>query len=164
MKKFIVNQNYVEELVSLCGEELITGHILKDACTHNLDVDGIKKDIKLAVSEAKQFDNPNALTINLINTEKELEEMGNKDKPETDEEKKKRIGFPDTDVEQLLKDLDHEKSIEHLKEHEIDAELFWGLDEGQMNDMLKVTEVYGDRKRFHEKIAKIKKDWNEKKE
>ena len=90
--------------------------------------------------------------------------MGNKDKPETDEEKKKRIGFPDTDVEQLLKDLDHEKSIEHLKEHEIDAELFWGLDEGQMNDMLKVTEVYGDRKRFHEKIAKIKKDWNEKKE
>lgn len=51
-----------------------------------------------------------------------------------------------------------------MKEHEIDAELFWGLDEGQMNDMLKVTEVYGDRKRFHDKIKKIKKDWEEKKE
>jgi len=64
----------------------------------------------------------------------------------------------------LLKDLNHEKSIEKLKENEIDAELFWELDDGQMNDMLGVTEVYGDRKRFHEKIAKIKKDWNEKKE
>lgn len=30
--------------------------------------------------------------------------------------------------------------------------------------MLGVTEKYGDRLRFHEKIAKIKKDWNEKKE
>jgi archaellum biogenesis protein FlaJ (TadC family) len=51
-----------------------------------------------------------------------------------------------------------------LSEHEIDAELFWGLEEGQFNDMLGVTEVYGDRKRFHEKIAKIKKDWEDKKE
>lgn len=69
MKKFIVNQNYVEELVHLCGHEVITGHILKDACTLNLDMEGIKKDIQTAVSEAKQFENPNALTINLINTE-----------------------------------------------------------------------------------------------
>jgi len=53
----------------------------------------------------------------------------------------------------LLKDLNHEKSIEKLKENEIDAELFWELDDGQINDMLGVTEVYGDRKRFHEKIA-----------
>jgi len=35
------------------------------------------------------------LTINLINTEKELEELAKKDKEETDEEKKKRVGFPD---------------------------------------------------------------------
>ena len=61
------------------------------------------------------------MTINLIHTEEELEEMAKKDKEETEEEKKKRIGFPDTDVEGLLKELNHEKSIEKLKEHEIDA-------------------------------------------
>lgn len=99
----------------------------------------------------------------MINTEKELEDLAKKDAPETEEEKKKRVGFPDTDIEKLLKDLDHEKAIEKLKEHEIDAELFWELDEGQMNEMLGVTEKYGDRLRFHEKVKKIKKDWNEKK-
>lgn len=51
-----------------------------------------------------------------------------------------------------------------MKEHEIDAGLFWGLEEAQINDMLGVTEVYGDRKRFHDKINKIKKDWADKKE
>lgn len=79
MKKFIVNQKFVEDLVNECGHEVITGHILKDACTHNLDVEGIKKDIRTAVQEAQLFENPNALTINLINTEKELEELAKKD-------------------------------------------------------------------------------------
>lgn len=109
---------------------MITGHILKDACTNNLDLEGIKNDIRTAVSEAEQFENPNAMTINLIHTEKELEELAEKDKEETEDEKKKRIGFPSDDIEKLLKDLDHEKSIEKMKEHEIDAELFWELDEG----------------------------------
>jgi len=52
IKKFIVNQNLVEELVAECGHELVTGHILKDACTQNLDFEGIKKDLVTAVKEA----------------------------------------------------------------------------------------------------------------
>jgi len=164
LRKFIINEAYVEELVNMCGNEVLTGHILTDACTHNLELEGIKKDIKTAVEEAQQFDHPHALTINMIHTEKELEDLAKMDKPETEDEKKKRVGYPDTDIEQLLKDLDHEKAIEKLKEHEINAELFWALPEGEMNDMLGITEVFGDRKKFHEKIAQIKKDWNEKKE
>lgn len=56
----------VEDLVLECGTELITGHILKDACTNNLDFDGIMKDIKTAVAEAINYKDSNALTINLI--------------------------------------------------------------------------------------------------
>lgn len=104
------------------------------------------------------------MTINLIHTEEELEELAKKDKPETPEEKKKRIGYPSTDIEQLLKDLDHEKSIEKLKEHEIDAELFWELTKDEMKEMLDVTKVFGDQKRFFEKIEKIRKDHEDAKE
>lgn len=130
----------------------------------NMDFDGILKDLKVAVNEAKEFKNPNAMTINLIHTEEELEELGNKDKEETAEEKKERIGYPPDDIEKLLKELDHEKSIEKLKEHEIDAALFWELEEGEMAEMLDVTKVYGDKKRFLEKIADIKKKHTEAKE
>jgi len=51
-----------------------------------------------------------------------------------------------------------------LKEHEIDAELFWELEDGEFEEKLEITKVYGDKKRFLDKIKKIKKDWEEKKE
>lgn len=110
--------------------------------------------------QAHQFENPNAMTINLINTEQQLEDIEAKDKAETDEDKKKRIGLPlDLEgIEKLLKELDHEKSIEKMKEHEIDAELFWELSEADMVEKLDVTKVFGDKKRFNDKIKKIKKD------
>merc|ERR1712147_455146 len=64
----------------------------------------------------------------------------------------------------FLKDNNHEKSIDKLKEHEIDAEIFWSIDEGKMSELLDITKVYGEKKTFFEKIEKIKKEWNEKKE
>lgn len=59
-------------------------------------MDAIKKAIKEKQEEIKDVDEQQAMSIFLLRSKE--------DKPkETDEEKKKRIGIPDQDINELLK-------------------------------------------------------------
>ena len=81
-------------------------------------------------------------------------------KAETEEEAKKRIGFPAYDIEQLLKECDCEESIPKLAEHDIDAEIFWGLADGDFEKLLEVK-VFGTRKKLMMRIDEIKQEHKE---
>ena len=50
-----------------------------------------------------------------------------------------------------------------MKEHEINAEKFWTLEEGDISSMLEVK-IYGRKKRLMKKIKEIKKEHEKKME
>jgi len=110
LKQFIVNQELLEEAVNLCEHEVITGFQLKDICTQNYDFDAIKSAIQQKIFESRLYENPNALTINLIPEDEEKLKKA-KDKKETPEERKKRIGVPTNDIFELLKEVGLEATI-----------------------------------------------------
>jgi len=75
---------------------------------------------------------------------------------ETDEEKKQRIGIPDQDIEELLKQFKCEESIPKIKEHAIDKNQFWNLEIGQLEELLEVK-IFGRRKKLFKRMTEIKK-------
>ena len=86
----------------------------------------------------------------------EIEEKEEK-KKETEAEKKKRIGWPKYNIEDLLTENECKDSIAKVKEHEINQESFWELSEGDLESMLEVK-VWGRRKQLMKKIQEIKKE------
>jgi len=81
-----------------------------------------------------------------------------KDKEEeTEDDKKKRIGVPTCNIEDLLNELGCEKSIAKLKEHMIKDEQFWDLTEDELKDLLDVS-IFGTRKKLLKKIETLKKE------
>jgi hypothetical protein len=73
------------------------------------DAEGIKKAIIEKVKATQEMKDI-GYDIRLLPEFKEEEK-------ETEEQKKKRIGFPINDIDALLKELECESSIEKLKEH-----------------------------------------------
>jgi chemotaxis regulatin CheY-phosphate phosphatase CheZ len=57
---------------------------------------------------------------------------------ETEDEKKKRIGYPTDNIEDILKELGCEKSVEKIKEHMIKDQQFWDLTEDELKDLLDI--------------------------
>lgn len=49
-----------------------------------------------------------------------------------------------------------EDNIPNLKEHDIDDEQFWGLEDGDMSGLLEIS-IYGRRKKLMKAMADIKK-------
>jgi len=80
-----------------------------------------------------------------------------KEETETKEEKVKRIGVPNQNIESLLKDFKCEDAIAKIKENDIDNEQFWDLAEGDFEKLLEIK-VYGRRKKLFKKIQQLKKD------
>lgn len=126
---------------------------MKDICTTNYDFESIKAAIVEKVKESKLYENPNASTINLIPEEKENDQK----KEETPEQRKKRIGIPSHDVNELLKEMGLNTQIEKIEENEIDSELFWELGDGDLKEMLEVK-IHGQRKRLLKRMEEIKKE------
>lgn len=73
---------------------------------------------------------------------------------ETEDQKKKRVGFPNNNIESLLKEYECEESIPKLKEHQISSEQFWQLTEDEVKDMLEVK-TFGTRKKLLKKMKDI---------
>lgn len=142
-----------EQLVDLVETDALSGFQLKDICTNNYDFDSIKAAIVAAVKESKLYENPNAMTINLI----QEDEDKTKEEEESEDEKKERIGFPSHDIEDLMNELGLQDKIEKLKECEIDAELFWELTDEALKDTLEVK-IHGQRKKLLKRIEDIKKE------
>lgn len=88
----------LEKLVECIAEDVITGHILKDIMCTNFSFETIKKALQKKLLELKETDASNAMSI-LLQPENEEKE------DETDKEKKKRIGTPANDIEELLKEF-----------------------------------------------------------
>ena len=97
-----------------------------------------------------------AIAIHLL-PEQEEKDKKEEGEEETEDEKKKRIGYPSNDINELLTEFDCEESIPKLKEHEINAEKFWTLEEGDLKSMLDIK-IYGRVKRLTKKIKEIKKE------
>ena len=91
------------------------------------------------------------MAIHLLPDEKAKEEK------ETEEEKRKRIGCPSQNIEELLKANGCQESLAKMKEHEIDEEQFWALGDGDFENMLGVK-VWGRRKQLMKKIEEIVKE------
>jgi len=153
IKQFVMKAELQEQLVDLVETDALSGFQLKDICTNNYDFDSIKAAIVAAVKESKLYENPNAMTINLI----QEDEDKTKEEEESDDEKKARIGFPSHDIEDLMNELGLQDKIEKLKENEIDAELFWELTDEALKDTLEVK-IHGQRKRLLKRIEDIKKE------
>lgn len=73
---------------------------------------------------------------------------------ETEDQKKKRVGFPDNNIESLLKEYECQEAIAKLKEHQISAEQFWQLTEDEVKDLLEVK-TFGSRKKLLKKMKDI---------
>jgi len=66
IRQFVANPELQEELVELCGSEILSGYQLKDICTNNYDVEAIKAAIVGKVKETETYENPSTLTICLL--------------------------------------------------------------------------------------------------
>lgn len=77
-------------------------------------------------------------------------------KDETAEEKAERYGLPDYDIEKLLLEHKVEDPKAKLKEHQIDKEVFWTMNEGELGKF--GIEKFGPKRRLAQQMAQIKKD------
>lgn len=69
-----------------------------------------------------------AIALRLIEEQDQAEsEAKEVDKEETPDEKKKRIGYPSDNIEQLIKDAGFEESLEKFKEAKVDDDTFWSF-------------------------------------
>jgi hypothetical protein len=89
--------------------DTISGFELKDILNEVFDAEGIKKAIVEKVKATQEMKDI-GYDIRLLPEFKEEEK-------ETDDQKKKRIGFPKNDIEALLNEFECKDSIAKLKEH-----------------------------------------------
>ena len=174
IRRFVQNEVQQEELVECVEEESITGFILKDILTRHFNFDKVKTAIQQKVKEGKDIGN-SVIALRLIEEQdsKAQEIIKNQEK-ETEEERKKRIGFPSDNIEQLIKDAGFEESLEKFKEAKVDDETFWSFIEVEYKPPTRdgdkkvqkpspakleaVLEMksYGKRLRFMKKLGQIK--------
>ena len=151
LKGFIKNDELLEELVELVDSDMLSGFQLKDICTNNYGFEQIKNAITVAIALTNLHENPNAATLNDI---KEVEE----DSEEEDEDKKKeRIGFPSYNIEELMKEVGLEDKMDKVREAEIDAELFWEMEDEVLEKTLEIK-IMGQRKQLLQRMKEIKND------
>lgn len=151
LKGFIKNDELLEELVELVDSDMLSGFQLKDICTNNYGFEQIKSAITVAIALTNLHENPNAATLNDI---KEVEE----DSEEEDEDKKKeRIGFPSYNIEELMKEVGLEDKMDKVREAEIDAELFWEMEDEVLEKTLEIK-IMGQRKQLLQRMKEIKND------
>lgn len=146
----------IEKLVSCIDEDTLTGHILKDILSSNFSYDQIKKALEKKISNLKSKDLSTAMSI-LLQPEDQM------NKEETEKEKKKFIGHPSNDIEELLKEFDSLDALEKMKEHDIDHKQFWELNKADFTSLLDIK-IYGRLEKLVKKFDKIKKEHTKKKE
>jgi predicted RNase H-related nuclease YkuK (DUF458 family) len=78
--------------------DILTGFQMKDVMIQNHTVDKIKEVIQTMTKEAKESLTNNVMSMHLLPKSVEVE------KKETDFEKKKRVGCPSYQIEQLMKE------------------------------------------------------------
>jgi len=78
-------------------------------------------------------------------------------KDETEEQKKKRHGYPSYDVEKLFEEVNAKKFIEKLKEHKVSNRIFWTIEEKDLQDNLSI-DVWGASKRIFKRRTEILND------
>lgn len=114
LKGYIKNQKKLDEIVQCVEPDTISGFELKDILNEVFDAEGIKKAIVEKVKATQEMKDI-GYDIRLLPEFKEEEK-------ETDDQKKKRIGFPKNDIESLLTEFECKDSIAKLKEHQISSE------------------------------------------
>lgn len=140
----------VENIVDLINEDVLTGHILSDIMATNYNFDSISKEIKKKLNDFKSVNDHDVMSVFLVPPEE-------KKKEETPDEKKKRIGLPNEDIESLLKEFKCDDAILKIKEHDIDKEQFWELEEEDFEKLLEIK-IFGRRKKLVEKLKQLKED------
>jgi hypothetical protein len=109
LKAYIKNKKVLEQIVETVKPDTISGFELKDILNEVFDAEGIKKAIIEKVNATQEMKDI-GYDIRLLPEFKEEEK-------ETEDQKKKRIGFPNNDIEALLKEMESEATIEKIKEH-----------------------------------------------
>ena len=145
--RHVKNSELLEKLVECVEEKTLTGFQIKDILIANSKFDDIKKAIE---AQVKVSQNP----LKDLRLGKELE------KEETEDQKKTRMGFPKKSADSVLKECNLEETIPKLAENKITNDIFWQLDEGQLESLLKV-ELFGVRKALFKKMQETKKEHEE---
>ena len=148
-KAYIKNKKVIEQIVDCIESDTISAFELKDVLNQVFNAEGIMESVREKVRATQEMKDI-AYDLRLMPEFKNEED-------ETEDEKKKRIGTPIDDVQEILKELGCEKSIEKLKEHKIRDEQFWELTDDELKDLLDVT-VFGTRKKLLKKIETVKKE------
>jgi hypothetical protein len=109
IKKFIPNNNMVEEIVETLEADTLTGFQMRDIMVQNHSADKIKEAIRKMTKEAQDSLTNNVMSMHLLPKSIEVE------KKETEFEKKKRIGCPKYSIQQLMKECDVEIGWSHIR-------------------------------------------------
>ena len=99
VNSFIINKKIQDKIVNLIEAEQITGFILRDILRTCFNFTQIEKALNEKMSEQNSIHDSKVLQIFTANEKVE------KEKEETDEEKKVRRGLPENNIETLMKDF-----------------------------------------------------------
>ena len=150
--KFVKNKDVVNKLVAAIPEDTVSGFQLNDILIENYSEEQLLAAIRARVDRThlriKKQEDPR-----IIADDEDEDAL----KEETDEEKTKRYGDPDYDVEALFKEVGAEDDLEKLKEHNIKPKLFWTLEDNELEEKLEVK-VFGAKKKLFLRKAQIKKE------
>ena len=119
-------------------------------CQAKFEFDAIKSALETVVADSKAMGAQKAMKLLLLPDH----DCFRDGKEETEHERKKRIGMPTYDIEQLLKECNCEEQIPKLQEHGIDGEVFWYLEDGDLTEVLELKS-FGKRKKLLKRKAEI---------
>lgn len=144
LKKYILNQDILEELLEYIQLDSITGFQLKDIILKNYspeDIgDAIKERVELTKQRAIASEDPRVV----------LDEADDSIfKEETDKEKEKRHGLPKVSLEKLFEECNckdaYKKMVEEL---DINDKLFWTMDKEELMDKKLEIKPWGANQRL----------------
>jgi len=138
--------------VAAIPEDTVTGFQLNDILIENYSEEQLLSAIQDRVKQTRE-------RIKRAQDPRVIADAADEDdlKDETEEEKSKRYGHPDYDLEKLFKEVGAEDSLEKLKEHKIVSVLFWTLEEKELREKLEVK-VFGAEKKLFMRREQIKKN------
>ncbi|CDW85975.1 mitochondrial chaperone bcs1 [Stylonychia lemnae] len=141
---FLTSEADIEELLTIIGDEQITGWQLRDILDENKNFEVIKKKLR------------NKIIQNQLVKQGKIKDEDEKDDKKEEEEKKKKKDFPQENIEAMLKSISLTECIAKMKEAEIaDPDVFFELDDATLITCLGI-ETEGKKFRFKEKMKEVK--------
>lgn len=153
LQKFIKNKLIREKLIRYVNEESLTGYQIQDILRDNLTYEAIRDQLIVRQmqnrSRLSNLKDPRVIAANL-----KARGSYTFKKDETEEEKKKRHGCPEDDIEALLSSFGVEDIQKKMQDKHIDKEIFWEMGEEDLGAQFDIKK-FGTKRRLHMKMQEL---------